>query len=269
MAIDPLALVSKNADISQEGVQIGPYAIIEPGVKIGPRVRIWPHTYICSGTEIGEETQVHMGAVIGHLPQDLAFRGGASFLRIGKRNVIREHATIHRGTEEGSCTIVGDDNYLMVSSHIGHNCEVGNKVIISNGALLAGYVKVEDQAFISGNVVIHQYCRIGRLAMVGGFSGVNKDVPPYMLIRGPSTVRAINLVGLRRAGLSRERIADIKEVFRLLYRSDFNFSQALSEIKMIKPSEEISHLIRFIEDSKRGICHAERFNTASADDSEE
>ncbi len=254
MGIDKLAVVSKDADIAQD-VEVGPYAIVEDGVKIGPRVKIWPHAYICNGTEIGEDTQVHMGAILGHLPQDLAYQNGKTYLKIGKRNIIREHVTIHRGTKDGSCTLIGDDNYFMAASHAGHNCEIGNKVAVSNGALLAGYVKIEDGSFVSGNVVVHQFCRIGALAMIGGFTGVNKDVPPYMLVRGPSIIRSVNLVGLRRAGFPKEVIASIKEAFRLIYRSDLNITQALEAIEKLSPSsKELQRLVTFIKESKRGIC---------------
>jgi len=247
------AIVDKGAEIG-EGVEIGPYAIVEGGVKIRRNVKIWPHVYICSGTEIGEETQIHMGAVIGHVPQDLAYKGGATYVVIGKRNVIREYVTIHRATKDGFSTTIGDDNYFMAISHVGHNCEIGNRVIVANGALLAGYVKVGDGAFISGNVVIHQFCRVGTLAMIGGFSGVNKDVPPYMLVRGPSIVRSVNLVGLRRAKFPSDTIRKIKEAFRLLYRANLNISQAVEEIKKLGSYAELQNIIDFVTGSKRGIC---------------
>jgi len=255
MAISNLAVVSKDAIVS-DGVEIGPFAIVEDGVKIGPGVKIWPHAYICKGTTIDENAQIHMGAVIGHMPQDLAFKNTPSYLSIGKRTVIREYATIHRGTAEGSSTVIGDDCYIMANAHVAHNCQIGNKVIIVNAALLAGYVSVEDSAFISGNVVIHQFSRIGRLAMIGGYTAVNKDVPPYMLVRGPSIVRAINLVGLRRAKFPPDLIRTIKEAHRLLYASDLNTANALEEISKLKSSPELEHLVKFIKESKRGICRA-------------
>ena len=253
MSISELAIIGKKAKIG-EGVEIGPFAIIEDGVELGPKVKIGSHAHILAGTTIGEGTIVHMGAVIGNTPQDLAFENKPTFVRIGKRNVIREYVTIHRGTKEGSTTVIGDDCYLMAVSHVGHNCEIGNKVIIANGALLAGYITVEDMAFISGNVVVHQFCRIGKLSMIGGFTGINKDVPPFMLARGPSVVRSINIVGLRRAKISRETIADLKEAFKLIYMSDLNISAALEKIKALERSPELDHLIKFIETSKRGIC---------------
>lgn len=254
MSISELAIVSKKADIAGD-VEIGPFAVIEDDVKLARRVKIWPHAYIASGTEIGEDTEIHMGAVMGHLPQDLAFnKDNRTYLKIGKKNVIREYATVHRGTEDGSATVIGDNCYLMAMSHVGHNCQIGNNVIIANGALLSGRVVVEDRAFISGNVVIHQFCRIGELSIIGGFTGINKDVPPYMLVRGPSVVRSVNLIGLRRAKFSNELINNIKEAYKLLYQSDLNTGQAIEGIEKLKPSNELRHLVEFIRASKRGIC---------------
>lgn len=253
MSISELAIVSKKARIAKDA-EIGPFAIIEDEVELGSKVKVWPHAHICNGSAVGECTQIHMGAVVGHVPQDLTFENKRTYLKIGKRNVIREYATIHRGTNEGSSTVIGDDCYLMAVSHIGHNCEIGNKVIIANCALLAGHVTVEDGTFISGNVVVHQFCRIGRMSIIGGFTGINKDVPPYMLVRGPSVVRGVNLIGLRRAKLSKETIDSIREAFKLLYQSNLNTAQAIEEIRKLPSSEELSHLVEFIHGSKRGIC---------------
>lgn len=252
--ISELAAVSKNAKIAED-VEIGPYAIIEDDVEISSGAKIWPHAHICSGAHIGEETQVHMGAVVGHLPQDLSFDiTKKTFTRIGRRTVVREYATIHRATKEGEATTIGDGCYLMAVSHVGHDCHLGNNVILANGALLAGHVEVGDNSFISGNVVVHQFCRIGDYVIIGGFSGVNKDVPPYMLVRGPSVVRSVNLVGLRRAKFARETIHNIMEAFKLLYHSNLNTSQAVAQIKRLGSSKELDHLIEFILSSKRGIC---------------
>lgn len=252
--ISELAVVSKQAKIS-ENVEIGPYAIVEDDVEISPGVKIWPHAHICGGTRIGEETQVHMGAVVGHLPQDLSFDPDKKTSTvIGKKVTIREYATIHRSTKEGGATKVGDGCYLMAVSHIGHDCHVGNNVILANGALLAGHVEVGDNSFVSGNVVVHQFCRIGNYCIIGGFSGVNKDVPPYMIVRGPSVLRGVNLVALRRAKFPRETIHKITEAFKLLYHSDLNTTQSIEEIKKLGPSKELDHLIEFIQSSKRGIC---------------
>jgi UDP-N-acetylglucosamine acyltransferase len=252
--ISELAVISKNTNIVND-VEIGPYAIIEDDVRLDSGVKIWPHAHICSGTEIGQGTQVHMGAVVGHLPQDLTFdQNKKTQTKIGKRTVIREYATIHRSTKEGSATVVGDDCYLMAVSHVGHDCHIGNHVILANGALLAGHVHVGDNSFISGNVAVHQFCRIGTYVIVGGFSGINMDVPPYMLVRGPSVVRGVNLVGLRRGKFSRDTIRSITEAFKLLYKSDMNTTQAVDEIKKLPPCKELEHLVEFIQGSKRGIC---------------
>jgi len=257
------AIVHEKADIS-ETADIGPYAIIDEHVSIGKNVKVKAHAYICKYTEIGDDTEVHVGAVLGNIPQDIAFKEKETYLKIGKRNVIREYVTVHRGTKEGTSTLIGDDNFLMAASHVGHNCRIGNKVIIANGALLAGYVDVDDFVFISGNVVVHQYCRIGRIAIIGGFSGVNKDVPPYMSVRGPSVVWSINLVGLRRAGFSRQVINEIKKAYGLIYLSGANTEQAIAKISELNPGAEVDHLIEFIRKSKRGICKY-RFGEGDSD----
>jgi UDP-N-acetylglucosamine acyltransferase len=254
MGISELAVVGKNVKLG-EGVEIGPYAVVEDGSELGSRVKVWPHAHVCRGASIGDESEIHMGAVVGHLPQDLLFdKDKATFARIGKKTVIREYATIHRATKEGGATTVGDNCYIMALAHVGHDCQIGNNVILANCALLAGHVSVGDSVFISGNVVVHQFCRIGTLVIVGGFTGINKDVPPYMLVRGPSVIRGVNLVGLRRAKFPRELIESIKDAFTKLYKSDLNTAQAIDEIRKLRPSKELDHLIEFIQTSKRGIC---------------
>jgi len=253
MAVSELAVVGKNARIAKDA-EIGPFAVIEDDVEIASGVKVWPHAHVCTGTSIDEGSQIHMGAVVGHIPQDLGYKNEKSYLKIGKRTIIREYATLHRGTGEGTSTAIGDECYLMALCHVGHNCHIGNRVILANNVLLAGHVSVGDGAFISGNVVVHQFCRIGALVMVGGFTGINKDVPPFMLVRGPSVVRGVNLIGLRRAKFSRELIDNIREAFKILYQSDLNTAQAIDEIRKLKPSKELDYLIEFIQGSKRGIC---------------
>ncbi len=253
MAIHKTAFVSKEAEIDAS-CEIGPNVIIEEDVKLHPNVVIMANAFIGKDTEIGEGTKVYMGAVIGGDPQDYHYKGGKTFTKIGKNNVIREYVTIHKGTEEGSSTIIGDNNLIMVQVHLGHNCKVGNNSIIAPSALLGGHVEVEDYVFISGNVVFHQFCRVGKLAMIGGFTGVNKDVPPFMLVRGPSAVRSVNLVGLRRAKLPREVIREIMEAHKLIYMSDLKMEDALEKIGKKLYSDEVKYLVNFIKNSKRGIC---------------
>ena len=256
MSIHKTADIDKTAEIDSSA-DIGPGVNIEGMVRIAAGVRIMANVCIFRGTEIGENTVIHPGAVIGNEPQDLAYKGGDSFTRIGRGCVIREYVTIHRGTAEGSTTVIGDNNYIMVQVHLGHNCRTEDNVIIAPGSILGGYVEVEKGAFISGGVVFHQFCRIGRYAMIGGFTGVNKDVPPYMLVRGPSAIRGVNLVGLRRAGFSREAMKEIKESYMLLFKSGMRQEEALAVIKERFQSDEIAHLVAFVEASKRGICRSQ------------
>ena len=259
MKVHRSAIISKTADIHPSS-EIGPNVIIEGEVKLHAGVKLMSGVCIFKGTEIGEGTIIHPGAMIGNEPQDFAYKGEETFTKIGKNNIIREYVTIHRGTSEGTSTVVGDGNYIMVQAHLGHNCHIHNNVIIAPGALLAGHVEVEDKAFISGNVVFHQFVRVGRLAMMGGFSGANKDVPPYMIIRGPSIVRGLNLVGMKRAGFSIETIREIKEAYKMLYMSDDFKENTIKKLKESFHSDEVKHLVSFIESSKRGICNVQNSN---------
>ena len=239
-----------------DGNHVGPGCVVEDGAALGSRNRLWMNVYVGPGTTIGDGNQIHMGAVLGHLPQDLAFADGTmSYTKIGHRNTIREYVTIHRGTKEGTATVVGDDNFLMANAHLGHNCQVGHKTILVNLATLAGYCTVEDGAVLSGMVVIHQFVRIGRLAMVSGLSAVNKDVPPYLLCGGrPAVIQGLNAVGMRRAGIAPAAREEIKRAYKLLYREGLNVPHALEAINRECHSEEVTHLIEFVKSSERGIC---------------
>jgi UDP-N-acetylglucosamine acyltransferase len=255
MKAHPTATVSPSARIADD-VMIGPYAVVEDDVAIGAGCRLHANTYICAGTTLGANCIVHMGACLGGEPQDLAYKGAQSYLRIGSNNVFREHVTVHRGTAEGSATIIGDDNYFMCLSHIAHNCQIGNKVIICNNALLAGYVEVADMAFISASCLIHQFVRIGTLAMLGGGVRLNKDFPPYMSTGADNIVEAYNIIGLKRAGCSAQIREGVKSAHRILYREGLNVQHALDKLAQIPETAEIKHLISFIRSSKRGVCTA-------------
>ena len=205
--IAPTARVHPAAVIGP-GVTIGEYCVIEQDVVIGAGTVLEPYVYVKRWTTLGENNEISAGTVLGTDPLDKNFKGSRSYLKIGNRNKIREHFTVSRGTAAESETVIGDENYIMTSGHIAHNCKIGNRTVIASCALVAGYVEVEDQAFISGNVAIHQYSRIGRLAMVGGGTRVNLDVPPYFLYAGLYvTPTGLNLVGLRRAGIASDEIA--------------------------------------------------------------
>jgi len=253
-SIHPSAVIGKGVQLGQ-GNDIGPGCILEDGAVLGSRNTLWANVYVGPGTTLGDDNQLHMGAVIGHVPQDVAFGGGETFTRIGHRNTIREYVTIHRGTKAASATVVGDDNFLMAGAHLGHNCQVGSRTILTNLATLAGYCVVEDGAVLSGMVVVHQFVRIGRLAMVSGLSAVNKDVPPYLLCGGrPAVIQGLNAVGLRRSGLSLEIREEIKRAYKLLYREGLNVRQALEVIERECRSAEVQAMLEFVRGSTRGIC---------------
>lgn len=255
--IHPAAIVGKKSKLGE--VEVGPYAIIEDGAAIGSGTKVLAHAYIASGATIGKDCEVHMGAVIGHTPQHLHFKGAKSFLKIGDRNIFREYTSVHRGLEEGSATVIGNGNLFMGFSHIAHDCRIGNNIVLCNGALIAGHAVIDDAAFISGNVTVHQFVRIGTLAMIGGLARVNKDVVPYTLIEGDSEVCSLNVVGLKRSPIGEKVKSQIKNIYKLLYRSDLNVSQALSRIsKLGKLAPEAAHMVEFVKRSERGICKHRR-----------
>jgi UDP-N-acetylglucosamine acyltransferase len=260
MAIDPSARIAPTARIHPEArigpqVVIGEFCVIEQDVEIGAFTRLEPHVYVKQWTTMGERNEISAGTVLGTDPLDKGFTGERSYLRIGNGNKIREHYTISRGTQPESVTEIGDENYIMTSGHIAHNSRIGHRTVIASCALVAGHVEVEDQAFISGGVVIHQFSRIGRLSMIGGNTRVNSDVPPYFLCSDFNVAaKGLNLVGLRRAGFSVADVAPLKAAYRLLYRSGLKLDEALRRIESEAATEHTLHLVSFIRSSKRGIC---------------
>lgn len=254
MAIDPTAIVSSKAQIDPT-VEIGPYAIIEDDVTIGPECRIGPHAVIRQYTRMGRGNAVHPGAVLGDLPQDRSFKPCRSYVEIGEGNVFREHCTVHRGTGPETVTRIGNDCLLMASAHVAHNCRIGDSVNIANGALVAGHVEVGDRAFISGCVLCHQFVRIGRLVMAGGGARVITDVPPFMMVLHETDVISINLVGLRRAGVGADQIAEVRGAYRLLYRSGLPFRKALEKLAAGPVGPLVREIIDFAAaPSKRGMA---------------
>jgi UDP-N-acetylglucosamine acyltransferase len=237
------------------GVTIGEFCVIEPDVEIGAGCVLEPYVYVKRWTTLGERNIISSGTVLGTDPLDKAFGGQRSYLRIGHGNRIREHYTISRGTEPESATEIGDRNYIMTSGHIAHNCKIGSDTVICSCALVAGYVEVEDQAFISGGVVVHQYSKIGRLAMIGGNTRVNSDAPPFFLYSGFNVeARGLNLVGLKRAGYRLPDIAALKKAYHILYRSGLKLEEALARIESQARTPETLHLVAFVRRSQRGIC---------------
>lgn len=269
MAIHPTAVLSPKAEIDPT-VEIGPYVIIEDEVKIGPHCRIYPHVFINGYTTIGAHNQIHAGAVIGDLPQDLAFKDCRSYVRIGDHNVIREGATIHRGTNPETATEIGNHCYLMGFCHVAHNCRLADHVKIANGALLAGHTHVGEGSFISGLALIHQFVRIGRLCMIAGGTRVCQDIPHFMMAWGESELVGINRVGLRRAGFSSPQISDIRAAYRLLYRSGMTFRKALDQLEAGNSSEPVQELIAFLRaPSKRGIAGPPKDSRTGGEDADE
>ena len=260
MPIDPSAQVAPTARVHPEavvgpGCSIGEFCVIESDVVLGARCRLEPYVLIKRWTTMGDDNEISAGTVLGTDPLDKAFSGERSYLRIGSRNKIREHYTISRGTKPESVTTIGDENYIMTSGHIAHNSVIGDRTVIASCALVAGYVTVEDQAFISGGVVVHQYSKIGRLAMIGGNTRVNADVPPFFLYSGFNVAPVgVNTVGLERAGYSGQQTAELKRMFRLLYRSGLRQEQALARIQTEFGTAEAEHLVNFVRSSERGIC---------------
>lgn len=255
MSIHPTSIIEDGAEIGAE-VSIGPYAVIERQTAIGDRSEIRAHAIIKRFTTLGPSNIVHEGAVIGGEPQDLGFEQCESYARIGMGNRIREGVTIHRATRPGSATEVGSGCFLMTSSHVAHDCRLGDRVIIANNVAMAGHVEIEDQAFISGGVVVHQFCRIGRLAMIGGNSKIVQDCLPFIITDGvPGKAVGLNLVGLRRAGFKAGEIQNLKRAYRLLLRSGMALEAALSEMAAIE-DPLVDHLANFVRGSKRGFCRA-------------
>jgi len=255
MPIHPTAVVEPGARLGSE-VVIGPFCYVQDGAEIGDGCELQSHVSVLAHTTLGKRCRVHAGVVLGGLPQDAGFKGDLSYARIGDDCILREGVTVNRGTKPDSETVVGKGCMLMANAHCAHNVQVGNNVTIANCTALAGYVTVGDRAFISGTVGVHQFVRIGRLAMVGVSGVLTKDLPPFCTVR-PSTengVGGLNVVGMRRAGMTAEARTAIKHAFRLLYGAGLNVTQAVAVLEKEPACPEIAEILEFIRGSKRGIC---------------
>jgi UDP-N-acetylglucosamine acyltransferase len=273
MNIHPTATIHPKAELA-DGVSVGPYAVIGEHVCLGAGTTVAAHAVLEGWTSIGESCDIGVGAVLGGAPQDLKYRGQRSFLRVGAHTCIREYVTVHRSAEEDGVTVIGAHDFLMAYTHVAHDCRLGDHVIMVNYAGLSGYVEVEDRAFISGHNAVHQFVRIGYLAMVSGASRVVKDVPPFMIAEGnPTRIRGLNVVGMRRLGLTPQVRGELRRAYRLLYRSGLNTTQALEGMRQAGlSSAEVQRLIAFVEGAKRGICgglrplEGDRSESAEVDD---
>ncbi|HWH76748.1 MAG TPA: acyl-ACP--UDP-N-acetylglucosamine O-acyltransferase [Candidatus Binatus sp.] len=254
MSIHPTAVIDTKAEIDAE-VEIGPYVVIDGPVRIKRGTRVMAHAYLTGWTEIGADNEIHPGAVLGNTPQDKAYHGQESYLKIGDRNIFREYVQVHRGTVAGSATVIGNNNFLMATAHVGHNCKLADHVILANGALLGGYVDVGNNVFLSGNCVVHQFVRIGDYSIMRGLSGTSRDVPPFAIVDWQHTVRGVNVVGLKRAGFDDKRIRALREAFRILFRKGRNLALAIKEVEESgRVNPDVSTLLEFIKSSKRGVC---------------
>ena len=255
--IHPTVIVDPKAEIG-EGVEIGPYSVIQEDVVIGEGTWVGPHVFIGRGTRIGKECQIFQFASVGEGPQAMIYKGERTSLLIGDHNIIRECVTLNRGTVQGNGkTVIGNGNLFMAYSHVGHDCIIGNHVILANSAALAGHILLEDHATIGGLSAVHQFCRVGTHAFVSGMTGVAQDLLPYMLASGNrARLFGLNTVGLKRFKFSETAVKALKKAYRILFRSSLTLEKALSQIRddEISKVPEVQHLLQFIQETKRGIC---------------
>lgn len=251
--IHPTATIHPKAQLDSS-VKVGPYSVIDEFVTLGPNCEVGPHVHLTGVTAIGANNRFHTGSVIGDAPQDLKYHGEPTRLRIGDNNIFREHATVHRSNKLAEDTIIGSNNYFMAHTHVGHNCVLGNNIIMANGAMLGGHVTVFDRVFISGNCLVHQFVRIGTLALMQGGSGLSKDLPPFTIARGNNGICGLNIIGLRRAGLASAQRLELKTLYHVLFRSGKNLRAAAAEAQQKFPGDHARTMLDFITSTKRGIC---------------
>jgi UDP-N-acetylglucosamine acyltransferase len=251
--IHSTAIIDPKAQLDAT-VRVGPYAVIDAGVTLGPDCVVGPHVHLTGLVLAGKGNQFHTGAVVGGPPQDLKYKDAPTRLRIGDHNIFREHVTLHCSNKPEEDTVIGCHNYLMAHSHVGHNAQVGNNVIVANGALLAGHVVVQDRAFISGNCLVHQFVRVGTLALMQGGSAISKDLPPYTIARGDNGICGLNVLGLRRAGFASEQRLELKRLYHVLFRGGRNLRTALIQAQRDFHSDASKVLISFLAAARRGVC---------------
>jgi UDP-N-acetylglucosamine acyltransferase len=251
--IHPTAIINPKAQLDAS-VEVGPYAVIDGHVSLGAGCRVGPHVYLTGHTRIGANNRFYAGCVVGEAPQDVKYKDEPTELRMGDNNLVREGATVHRSAKPGQATLIGSNNFLMVNSHVGHNVVLGDHVILANGALLAGHVEIGDRVFISGNCLIHQFVRVGTLAIMQGGSGISKDLPPYTVARGNNGMCGLNVIGLRRAGLSADERLELKKLYHKLFRSGKNLSDAVGRARKEFTGAPAKVLLDFVAAAKRGVC---------------
>jgi UDP-N-acetylglucosamine acyltransferase len=251
--IHPTAIIHPQARLDAT-VQVGPFAVIDAGVELGADCVVGPHAYLTGETKIGAGNRFHAGCVIGDAPQDLKYKNEPTRLRIGDGNVFREHVTVHRSNKTAEDTVIGSHNFFMANSHVAHNCAVGDHVILANGALLGGHAVVQDRAFISGNCLVHQFTRVGTLALMQGGAAISQDLPPFTIAQRENEICGLNIVGLRRADFTAEQRLELKRLYHLLFRSGKNLREALAEARKNFNGATAKILLDFVAAAKRGVC---------------
>ena len=251
--IHPTALIHPQAKLDSTA-SIGPYSVIDAGVEIGANCVVGPHVYITGATLIGPKNRFHAGCVIGDAPQDLKYRDEPTRLRIGEGNVFREHVTVHRSATLAEDTVIGSHSFFMANAHVAHNCVIADHVILANGVMLGGHVVVQDRAFISGSCLVHQFVRIGRLALMQGGSAISKDLPPFTVALRVNEICGLNVVGLRRAAIAPNERLELKKLYRELFRAGRNLGSALVEARTRFTSAACRELLDFVASAKRGVC---------------
>lgn len=252
--IHPTAIIHPRAKIG-DGCEIGPYCVLGEYVTLGEKCKLHSHVVVDGHTQLGQGNEIFPFVALGMKTQDLKWQGGTTHLRIGDHNVFREGVTVHSGTKDGEATVIGSNNLFLIHAHVAHDCVLGNHIIMSGFAGLAGHVVVEDYAIFSGYVAVHQFCRIGKLSIMGGCTKVVQDVPPFMIVDGnPGAARAINKVGLERNGVSLEAQTALKQAYKIFFREELGGTAALAKIEQeLPPLPEVKHLVAFIRASERGI----------------
>jgi UDP-N-acetylglucosamine acyltransferase len=251
--IHPTAIIQPGAKLDST-VRVAPYAVIDGGVELGSNCVVGPHVYLTGETEIGTDNVFHAGCVIGDAPQDLKYKGEPTRLRIGGHNVFREHVTVHRSNKLGEDTVIGAHNFFMANAHVAHNCVIGDHVILANGMLLGGHAVVQDRAFVSGNCLVHQFTRVGTLAIMQGGSAISQDLPPFCIAQRKNEICGLNVVGLRRAGFSPEQRIELKKLYHRLFRSGENLQKAVAGARENFSSPAAKVLLDFVAGAKRGVC---------------
>lgn len=255
--IHPTAVVHPKAQIDSS-TRIGPYAVIDEGITLGAECEVGPHVHITGQTTIGPHNRFHAGCVIGEAPQDLKYTGAPTRLLIGGHNTFREHVTVHRSNKMEEDTVIGSHNLLMAAAHVGHNATLGSHIILVNGALVGGHAQIADRAYLSGHSMVHQFCRIGTLALAQAGAVITKDLPPFCVGSGLNTLCGLNTVGLRRAGFTAEQRTQLKRLYRALFRSGAVMSDALLAASGEFTDAEARQMIDFIKASARGVCFGGR-----------